>query len=100
MSEGANQGSWDHVADDLTTYGRPERIAAWRHGTPYVADPPQNWAGRGCPGITALGAPVPRIVIQPGACDHESTGDYRIGPLKDHSGGPEVTSGYLWTSCE
>jgi flavonol synthase len=33
---------WDHVkdrvADYLATYGRPEQIAAWRDGTPYVAE--------------------------------------------------------------
>jgi len=33
---------WDHVkdrvADYLAAYGRPDQIAAWREGTPYVAD--------------------------------------------------------------
>jgi hypothetical protein len=56
MSEGANQRSWDHVAKDLATYGRPERIAAWRDGTLYVADPAENSAGRRRPGVAALGA--------------------------------------------
>ena len=42
---------WDHVkdrvADYLAAYGRPEQIAAWRDGTPYVADLAENSAGRG-----------------------------------------------------
>jgi flavonol synthase len=41
---------WDHVkdrvADYLAAYGRPEQIAAWREGTPYVADLAENSAGR------------------------------------------------------
>jgi flavonol synthase len=41
---------WDHVkgrvADYLAAYGRPEQIAAWRDGTPYVADLAENSAGR------------------------------------------------------
>ena len=41
---------WDHVkdrvADHLAAYGRPEQIAAWRDGTPYVADLAENSAGR------------------------------------------------------
>jgi isopenicillin N synthase-like dioxygenase len=41
---------WDHikdrVADYLAEYGRPEQIAAWRDGTPYVADLAENSAGR------------------------------------------------------
>ena len=41
---------WDHVkdrvADYLAAYGRPEQIAAWRDGTPYVAEPAENPAGR------------------------------------------------------
>jgi hypothetical protein len=41
---------WDHVkdrvADYLTEYGRPEQIAAWRAGQPYVADLAENSAGR------------------------------------------------------
>ena len=41
---------WDHakdrVADYLTEYGRPEQIAAWREGQPYVADLAENSAGR------------------------------------------------------
>ena len=41
---------WDHikdrVADYLTEYGRPEQIAAWRDGQPYVADLAENSAGR------------------------------------------------------
>jgi flavonol synthase len=41
---------WDHVkdrvADYLTEYGRPEQIAAWHDGQPYVADLAENSAGR------------------------------------------------------
>jgi len=41
---------WDHVrdrvADYLAEYGRPEQIAAWRDGTPYVAELAENSAGR------------------------------------------------------
>jgi flavonol synthase len=41
---------WDHVkdrvADYLAAYGRPEQIAAWRDGTPYVAELAENSAGR------------------------------------------------------
>ncbi|HUB22714.1 MAG TPA: 2OG-Fe(II) oxygenase family protein [Streptosporangiaceae bacterium] len=41
---------WDHVkdrvADYLAAYGRPEQVAAWRDGTPYVADLAENSAGR------------------------------------------------------
>ncbi len=41
---------WDHVkdrvADYLAEYGRPEQIAAWRDGQPYVADLAENSAGR------------------------------------------------------
>jgi flavonol synthase len=41
---------WDHVkdrvADYLAAYGRPEQIAAWRDGTPYVAELTDNSAGR------------------------------------------------------
>jgi flavonol synthase len=41
---------WDgvrnRVANYLATYGRPEQIAAWREGTPYVADLADNSAGR------------------------------------------------------
>jgi isopenicillin N synthase-like dioxygenase len=41
---------WDHVkdrvADYLAAYGRPEQVAAWRDGTPYVADLAANSAGR------------------------------------------------------
>jgi flavonol synthase len=36
----------DRVADYLTEYGRPEQIAAWREGQPYVADLAENSAGR------------------------------------------------------
>ena len=36
----------DRVADYLAAYGRPEQIAAWRDGTPYVADLAENSAGR------------------------------------------------------
>jgi isopenicillin N synthase-like dioxygenase len=41
---------WEHVkdrvADYLAAYGRPEQIAAWRDGTPYVADLASNSARR------------------------------------------------------
>jgi isopenicillin N synthase-like dioxygenase len=41
---------WDHVkdrvADYLETYGRPEQIAAWRDGRPYVAELAENSAGQ------------------------------------------------------
>ena len=41
---------WDHVKDRvanyLAEYGRPEQIAAWRDGQPYVADLAENSAGR------------------------------------------------------
>jgi isopenicillin N synthase-like dioxygenase len=41
---------WDHVkdrvADYLAAYGRPEQIAAWRDGTPYVAELAGHSAGR------------------------------------------------------
>jgi flavonol synthase len=41
---------WDHVkdrvADYLGTYGRPEQVAAWRDGQPYVAELAENSAGR------------------------------------------------------
>ncbi len=41
---------WDHVkdrvADYLAAYGRPEQIAAWRDGTPYVAELAEGSAGR------------------------------------------------------
>jgi flavonol synthase len=41
---------WDsvkgRVADYLRLYGRPEQIAAWREGQPYVADLAENSAGR------------------------------------------------------
>ena len=30
----------------LAACGRPEQIAAWRDGTPYVAEPTENSAGR------------------------------------------------------
>ena len=36
----------DRVADYLATYGRPEQIAAWRDGRPYVAELAKNSAGR------------------------------------------------------
>jgi len=40
---------WDHVknrvAGYLAEYGRPEQIAAWRDGTPYVAELADNSAG-------------------------------------------------------
>ena len=36
----------DRVADYLAAYGRPEQIAAWRDGTPYVAELAENSAGR------------------------------------------------------
>jgi flavonol synthase len=41
---------WEHVkdrvADYLGAYGRPEQIAAWRDGQPYVAELAENSAGR------------------------------------------------------
>jgi len=41
---------WDHVKDRvagyLAAYGRPEQIAAWRDGTPYVAELAKHSAGR------------------------------------------------------
>jgi flavonol synthase len=41
---------WDHVkdrvADYLTEYGRPEQVAAWRDGRPYVAELAEDSAGR------------------------------------------------------
>jgi flavonol synthase len=41
---------WDHVkdrvADYLAEYGRPEQVAAWRDGTPYVAELAPDSAGR------------------------------------------------------
>ena len=36
----------DRVADYLAEYGRPEQIAAWRDGTPYVAELAENSAGQ------------------------------------------------------
>jgi flavonol synthase len=36
----------DRVVDYLRLYGRPEQIAAWREGQPYVADLAENSAGR------------------------------------------------------
>jgi isopenicillin N synthase-like dioxygenase len=41
---------WDHVkgrvADYLAEYGRPEQVAAWRDGRPYVAELADNSAGQ------------------------------------------------------
>jgi flavonol synthase len=41
---------WDHVkdrvADYLAEYGRPEQVAAWRDGRPYVAELAENSAGQ------------------------------------------------------
>jgi flavonol synthase len=41
---------WDHVkdrvADYLAEFGRPEQVAAWRDGTPYVAELAKDSAGR------------------------------------------------------
>jgi flavonol synthase len=41
---------WDHVknrvADYLAEYGRPEQVAAWRDGRPYVAELAEDSAGR------------------------------------------------------
>jgi isopenicillin N synthase-like dioxygenase len=41
---------WDHVkdrvSDYLAEYGRPEQVAAWRDGTPYVAELAEDSAGR------------------------------------------------------
>ena len=36
----------DRVADYLAEYGRPEQIAAWREGRPYVAELAENSAGQ------------------------------------------------------
>ncbi len=36
----------DRVADYLAEYGRPDQIAAWREGQPYVAELAENSAGR------------------------------------------------------
>ncbi len=36
----------DRVADYLRLYGRPDQVAAWRDGQPYVADLAENSAGR------------------------------------------------------
>ena len=40
---------WDHVkdrvADYLAEYGRPDQVAAWRDGQPYVAELAENSAG-------------------------------------------------------
>ena len=41
---------WDHVkdrvADYLAEYGRPDQVAAWRDGRPYVAELAENSAGQ------------------------------------------------------
>ena len=41
---------WDHVKDRVAEYlaefGRPEQVAAWRDGTPYVAELADNSAGQ------------------------------------------------------
>jgi isopenicillin N synthase-like dioxygenase len=41
---------WDHVkdrvSDYLAEYGRPEQVAAWREGRPYVAELAENSAGQ------------------------------------------------------
>src|SRR6266496_719123 len=41
---------WDHVkdrvADYLAEYGRPDQVAAWRVGRPYVAELAENSAGQ------------------------------------------------------
>ena len=41
---------WDHVkdrvADYLAEYGRPDQVAAWRDGRPYVAELAENSPGR------------------------------------------------------
>jgi len=41
---------WDHVkdrvADYLAEYGRPDQVAAWRQGRPYVAELAENSAGQ------------------------------------------------------
>ncbi len=36
----------DSVENYLKVFGRPEQIAAWREGRPYVADLAENSAGR------------------------------------------------------
>jgi len=41
---------WDHVKrrveDYLEEFGRPDQVAAWREGRPYVAPLAETWAGR------------------------------------------------------
>ena len=36
----------DRVADYLAEYGRPDQVAAWRDGRPYVAELAENSAGQ------------------------------------------------------
>ena len=36
----------DRVADYLAEYGRPDQVAAWREGRPYVAELADNSAGQ------------------------------------------------------
>jgi hypothetical protein len=57
---------------------RSEQIAAWRDGTPYVAELAEDSAGWRRPGRRAQAW---RIVIRLGECDHESTGHYRTREL-------------------
>ena len=41
---------WDHVKDRVADYlaenGRPDQVAAWRDGRPYVAELAENSAGQ------------------------------------------------------
>jgi hypothetical protein len=41
---------WDHVKDRvaayLAEYGRPDQVAAWQEGRPYVAELADNSAGQ------------------------------------------------------
>ena len=49
-SAGEPIGVWDHVkdrvADYLAEYGRPDQVAAWNDGRPYVAELAQNSTDR------------------------------------------------------
>lgn len=49
-SDAEPQLLWDQVAgrveDYMKVYGRPEQVAAWREGRPYVAELAENSAGR------------------------------------------------------
>jgi hypothetical protein len=56
---------WDHVKDRvagyLAEYGRPEQVAAWRDGRPYVAELADNSAGRLAGGKAGVAA-MPRFI--------------------------------------